>query len=82
MARKIISTSPSSLEDLQQRADLWLEEESTRCRALALERELLVSSTVEGIVGRSPALLDLLTKVRRVAPHCTTALGDRRNRDR
>ncbi len=65
---------PISPANLRHRADRWLEEESVRRRAQALERELLASSTVEGIVGRSPVLIDLLTKVRRVAPHCTTAL--------
>lgn len=65
---------PISTAALRQRADRWLHDEASRKRAQSLERELLTSSTFEGIVGRSPVLLDLLAKVRRVAPHCPTAL--------
>lgn len=65
---------PIPVTSLHQKVDRWLAEEESRKRALALERDLCGSTAVEGIVGRSPVLLDLLTKVRRVAPHCRTAL--------
>lgn len=59
---------------LRERVDAWLQEQSERKKATRLEKELLESSTFEGIVGRSARILDLLAKVRRVAPHFQTAL--------
>jgi DNA-binding NtrC family response regulator len=65
---------PVSPETLRQRVDGWLQEQAERQTAAQLEREILDSSTFEGIVGRAIPMLDLLTKVRRIAPHFSTAL--------
>jgi len=65
---------PVSLEVLRQRVDSLLAAQVERQKAAAIERELLISSTFEGIVGRAIPMLDLLTKVRRIAPHFSTAL--------
>ena len=43
-------------------------------RRAQLEQKISDSSTFEGIVGRAMPMVDLLTKVRRIAPHFSTAL--------
>lgn len=65
---------PVSVETLRDRVDRWLQEHWERQRAALLQMELLDSSTFEGIVGRAVAMLDLLTKAKRIAPHFSTAL--------
>ena len=65
---------PVSPETLRERVDRWLQEQAARQRAVQLEQKILDSSTFEGIVGRSIPMVDLLTKVRRIAPHFSTAL--------
>jgi DNA-binding NtrC family response regulator len=65
---------PVSPETLRERVDRWLREQGERQRAAQLEQDILDSSTFEGIVGRAIPMLDLLTKVRRIAPHFSTAL--------
>ena len=65
---------PVSVQTLRERVDRWLQEQAERQRAAQLELELLDSSTFEGIVGRAIPMLDLLTKMKRIAPHFSTAL--------
>ena len=65
---------PVSVETLRDRVDRRLNDRAARQRAALLERALLASCTFEGIVGRAMPMLDLLTKVRRIAPHFSTAL--------
>lgn len=65
---------PVSVPTLRGCVDRWLEEKAQQKRAAQLELELLGSSTIEGIVGRAIPILELLTKVRRIAPHFSTAL--------
>jgi DNA-binding NtrC family response regulator len=65
---------PVSVQILRERVDRWLQEQADRQRAAQLELDLLDSSTFEGIVGRAIPMLDLLTKVKRIAPHFSTAL--------
>jgi DNA-binding NtrC family response regulator len=43
-------------------------------RATALERELVEVCNLEGIIGRSPGMLEVFDLIRRVAPHFRTAL--------
>ncbi|MBC8168029.1 MAG: sigma-54-dependent Fis family transcriptional regulator [Bryobacteraceae bacterium] len=45
-----------------------------RLRALALEQELLETSRFNGLIGRSPGMLELFSTVRRVAPHYRSLL--------
>ncbi|MFB3827218.1 MAG: sigma-54-dependent transcriptional regulator [Bryobacteraceae bacterium] len=54
-------------------ADLIAERRARR-RALDLDREMLRASQFEGMVGRSPAMLDVFARIRRAAPHFRTAL--------
>jgi DNA-binding NtrC family response regulator len=65
---------PVSVQTLRERVDRWLQEQAAEQRAAQLELDLLDSSTFEGIVGRAIPMLDLLTKVKRIAPHFSTAL--------
>src|SRR4029077_2961453 len=45
-----------------------------RRKTFELDRDLLDAYQFEGIVGRSPLMLDIFAKVRRVAPHFRTVL--------
>ena len=65
---------PVSLEALRECAGRLLAVRAERDKAACLERELLASSTFEGIVGRATPMLDLLAKARRIASHFSTAL--------
>jgi DNA-binding NtrC family response regulator len=65
---------PVSVQTLRERVDRWLQDQAAEQRAAQLELDLLDSSTFEGIVGRAIPMLDLLTKVKRIAPHFSTAL--------
>jgi DNA-binding NtrC family response regulator len=60
---------PLSLERLRRRIAQLLSEAENRQRTLKLDQELLDVYQFEGIVGRSPLLLDVFAKIRRVAPH-------------
>lgn len=65
---------PVSVETLRDRVDRRLKDRAARQRAALLERALLDSCTFEGMVGRAMPMLDLLTKVKRIAPHFSTVL--------
>jgi DNA-binding NtrC family response regulator len=67
-------TKPISLEKLCRRISTLLSEAENRRRTLELDQELLNACQFEGIVGRSPAMLDVFAKVRRVAPHFQNVL--------
>src|SRR5271168_1831150 len=60
---------PISISALRERIGKLVEEARRRQRALQLEDELLASAEFEGIIGRSPLMWELFSKVRRVAPH-------------
>jgi DNA-binding NtrC family response regulator len=60
---------PVSIVSLRERIGKLVEEARKRQRALQLEDELLATSEFEGIVGRSPMMWDLFSRIRRVAPH-------------
>jgi DNA-binding NtrC family response regulator len=65
---------PLSLDRLRKRVSELLEQAQYRVQARQLERELLKTYSFEGIIGRSPLMLDALAKIRRVAPHYQTVL--------
>src|SRR5579862_6918081 len=65
---------PFSPEKLRQRIALIVEEAKRRQRSSTLENELLENFQFEGIIGRSPLMLDLFSKIRRVAPHFRSVL--------
>jgi DNA-binding NtrC family response regulator len=67
-------TKPFSPKVLRQRIGSLLADARKRHRALELEGELLEASRFEGMVGRSPQMLEVFARIRRVAPHYRVAL--------
>jgi DNA-binding NtrC family response regulator len=67
-------TKPFSPKVLRQRIDGLMVDARKRHRALELEGELLEASRFEGMVGRSPQMLEVFARIRRVAPHYRVAL--------
>lgn len=65
---------PVNLQTLRTRVNVLLEQARRRHRALQLESELLDTSRLEGIIGNSPAMWDLFSKIRKIAPHFRTVL--------
>src|SRR5207244_6530366 len=57
-----------------QRIGALVDEARRRRRTLQLEDELLAGCEFEGIVGNSPLMWDMFSKVRRIAPHYRTVL--------
>jgi DNA-binding NtrC family response regulator len=67
-------TKPVDSEKLRQRILALRAEAERRNRTLQLDQELLHHYQVAGIIGRSPVMLDLFAKIRRIAPHFRTVL--------
>ena len=65
---------PLSIPLLRQKIDRLIEEARRRRRGHILDKELLKTSQFEGMIGRSPIMLDVFDRIRRVAPHFQTAL--------
>ena len=65
---------PISLPMLRERVGGLVEEASKRQRSIHLEDELRTNSDFEGIIGRSPLMLDMFSRIRRVAPHYRAVL--------
>jgi DNA-binding NtrC family response regulator len=65
---------PVSIGGLRDRIGRLVEDVRKRQRALELENEMLATAEYEGIVGHSPLMWDLFSKVRRVAPHYRSIL--------
>jgi DNA-binding NtrC family response regulator len=60
---------PLPTEKLQQRIRQIADEAKRRQRSLRLDDDLLENFAFEAMVGRSPLMLDLFSKIRRIAPH-------------
>lgn len=67
-------TKPVAPNRLRERVDQLLNEARRSQRAGQLDDELLATFRFHGIVGRSPAMLDVFARVRRIAPHYRTVL--------
>src|SRR5476649_2349803 len=65
---------PVSIAALRERVGKLIENARKRLRALQLEDELLENAEFEGIVGNSPLMWDVFSRVRRVAPHYRAVL--------
>ncbi len=65
---------PVSIGALRERVGKLLEEARKQQHALQLEGELLASSEFQGIVGRSPLMREMFSRIRRVAPHYRSVL--------
>jgi DNA-binding NtrC family response regulator len=65
---------PLNAEKLRRRISQLLSEAEERQRTYRLDHELVHACQFEGIVARSPVMLDVFAKIRRVAPHFGTVL--------
>lgn len=65
---------PVPLQTIRSRIDQLMQTVHRRMKAQHLEAELTENSTFQGIVGNSPQMWDLLTRIQRVAPHFRTVL--------
>jgi len=67
-------TKPINLNVLRERVAKLVVEAQQRQAALQLDSELLKTYQFEGMIGRSPLMLQVFARIRRVAPHYRTAL--------
>jgi DNA-binding NtrC family response regulator len=67
-------TKPLDFQRLRHRIASFLAEAEIRRRTLILDQELVQACQFEGIVSRSPLMLGVFAKIRRVAPHFKTVL--------
>ena len=67
-------TKPLNIEKLRDRITSLLAEGARRQKTLRLDLELLDVYQFEGMVGRSPLMLEVFAKIRRIAPHYRTVL--------
>jgi len=65
---------PISIAMLRERIGKLAVEAERRQKTVALDGETLAASEFEGIVGRSPLMWDLFSKIRRIAPHYRAVL--------
>ncbi len=65
---------PVATAVLRERVGRLVEDIRKRRHAGRLERELLETSQFENMIGRSPQMLEVFSRIRRVAPHFRTAL--------
>jgi DNA-binding NtrC family response regulator len=65
---------PISVTVLRERVGKLVAEAYRRKRAFQLDGEILQTCQFEGMVGRSPLMLEVFDRIRRVAPHFRTAL--------
>jgi DNA-binding NtrC family response regulator len=65
---------PFSPEKLRERIGQIKEDSKHRQRSLKLENELLETFEFDGMVGRSPLMLELVSQIRRIAPHFQSVL--------
>jgi DNA-binding NtrC family response regulator len=67
-------TRPIDFRRLRHRIASFLADAEIRSKTLTLDQKLLQACQFEGIISRSPLMLDVFSKIRRVAPHFRTAL--------
>jgi DNA-binding NtrC family response regulator len=67
-------TKPVNVGLLRDRIARLVAEAQRRKAALQLDAELLKAYQFEGMIGRSPLMLQVFARIRRVAPHYRTAL--------
>jgi CheY-like chemotaxis protein len=62
-------SKPLDVAKLQAKLRGIIADAARRKEALSLDRELIENYSFEGIIGRSPEILDIFSRIRRVAPH-------------
>jgi DNA-binding NtrC family response regulator len=65
---------PVAVSLLRERIGYLVEDVRQRRRARELEREMLENCRFEGIIGNSPLMWDVFSRIRRVGPHFRTVL--------
>jgi DNA-binding NtrC family response regulator len=65
---------PVSVAMLRDRIGGQVEEARRRQRTIQLEEELLAGCEFQGMVGNSPLMWEVFSRIRRIAPHYRTAL--------
>ena len=67
-------TKPLSIEVLRSKVGKFIEDRKRHHRSKMLDDELVKAFQFEGMIGRSPHMLDVYQKIQRVAPHFRTVL--------
>ena len=67
-------TKPLSMRLLRARVGQVIEASRRNLQTLELDAELLSSFSFQGLVGRSPALLEIFSRMSRIAPHFRSVL--------
>jgi len=67
-------TKPLDVTKLRSRIGSLLLEAEKRQTTLRLDQELVGACQFEGMIGRSPLMMEVFAKIRRIAPHFRTAL--------
>ena len=67
-------TKPIDIDRLRGRVSALLNDAETRQKTLRLDQELIDAYQFEGMVGRSPLMLEVYAKIRRIGPHFRTVL--------
>lgn len=65
---------PVSVSTIRERTRALIDQARQALRASEIERELLEASRFQGLIGRSPKMLDMFSTIRRVAPHYRSLL--------
>jgi DNA-binding NtrC family response regulator len=65
---------PIALDRLQERVARLIAEAVARRKAQTLEEELTHACNFQGIIGRSPLMLEVFAKIRRIGPHFRNVL--------
>ena len=65
---------PVSIATLRERIGKLVEEARKRQHTLRLQSEMLAAAEFEGIVGQSPLMWEMFSRIRRVAPHYRAVL--------
>ena len=65
---------PVSLPALRERIGTMIEDARRRMRTTQIEDELVANSPFEQIIGASPAMWEMYSRIRRIAPHFRTVL--------
>jgi len=67
-------TKPVPVNALRERISKLVEQAQQRRKTAALESELGESARFEGMVGRGPAVWEMFSRIRRIAPHFRTVM--------
>lgn len=67
-------TKPLEIAKLRERITTLVDEAKLRSKSAELDKELLRAFQFEGMVGRSPQMLDVFSRIRRVASHFRVVL--------